>query len=614
MRRKRGDKRGQVTIFVIIAVIIVGGVITYFLLRGGLGAVKIPASVQPAYNTFLSCLEDRTKTGIDVLESQAGYIQLPEFSPGNAHMPFSSQLNFLGNPIPYWYYVSGNNVQKEQVPSESEMEKELGNFINEKIRQCDYENYYNEGFEIIQETPKASVDIRNDNVNVRLSMNMRLTKGEDTVLVSNHNIVVKSNLGSLYNSAKTIYQKEQKELFLENYGVDTLRLYAPVDGVDITCSPKTWDANDVFSGLQDAIETNTLALSTESPATKEGKYFFVNANIDGEARFINSQQWSNSFEVLPSEGSLLIASPVGNQPGLGALGFCYVPYHFVYNVKYPVLVQVMKGEEVFQFPVAVVIQGNKARTALTSTASAETVELCEYKNTPVTVRTYDTSLNPVDSQISYECFSETCDIGETSSGILAIEFPQCVNGFVVAKAEGFEEARYQYSTTQTGSVDIIMNKLYDLNLALKLNGVNYNGNAMIYFESEGNSQAVSYPEQRTVELSEGQYEISVYIYKDSSMQLAESTTQQCVDVPRSGIGGLLGLNEKKCFDVKIPAQILSNVLAGGGKQDYYVLENNLKTSSTIEINADEFAVPTTIEQLQNNYLVFDTSILEVSLR
>lgn len=607
------NKRGQVTIFIIIAIIIIGVVVGFLLLRGKFGIVKIPASIQPVYNSFLACLEDKTKVGIDILESQAGYIELPKFEPGNRYMPFSSQLNFLGNPIPYWYYVSGNNIQKEQVPSQSDMEKSLGKFINEKIRECNYDNYYNEGFEIIQEEPKASVSIKNNNVAVRLSMNLKITKGEDTALIGTHQITVKSNLGALYNSAKTIYQKEQKELFLENYGIDTMRLYAPVDGVEITCSPKTWDAEEVFDNLKDAIETNTLALTTENPATKEGKYFFVNANINGEARFINSRNWSNSFEVLPSEESLLIANPVGNQPGLGILGFCYVPYHFVYNIKYPVLVQIINGEETFQFPVAVVIQGNKPRIALNTTANKINVELCEYKNTPVTVKTYDTSLNPVESQISYECFGESCDIGETSSGILTREFPQCVNGFIVARADGFEEARYQYSTTQTGSASIIMDRLYDTNVALKLNGVNYNGKAMIYFDSEGNSKVISYPEQKKVELSEGQYEISVYIYKDSSMQLKETTTEQCVDVP-AGIGGLVGITQKKCFDIKIPAQILSNALSGGGKQDYYILENDLKSSNTIEINAQEFTLPTTIEQLQNNYLIFDSTGLEVSFR
>jgi hypothetical protein len=605
------NRKGQVTIFIIIAIIIVVGVIVFFVIRSGLMGKQIPASIQPVYNTFLSCLEDKTKVGISILESQAGYIELPDFEPGSTYMPFSSQLNFLGNPIPYWYYVSGNNIQKEQVPSKGDMEKSLENFINERIRECNFDNYYDEGFEIIQEEPKASVNIKNDNVIVTLSMDMQITKGEDNFLTANHKVTIKSNLGGLYDSAKNVYEKEQEELFLENYGIDTLRLYAPVDGVELTCSPKTWNAADVFSDLQDAIETNTLALTTDNPSTTEEKYFFVDG-IGDEVRFINSRSWANSFEVSPSEEILLIANPVGNQQGLGILGFCYVPYHFVYNVKYPVLIQILKGDEIFQFPIAVVIQGNQPREALGATATSVESDLCPYKNTPMTVKTYDTNLNPVDSSLSYECFGTSCNIGETSSGLLTTKFPQCVNGYIIAKADGFEKRKYLYSTVQQGEVNIIMDRLYDLDVQLKVDGIDYNRDALIYFTSDENSKIVSYPEIKNVNLSEGQYEISVYIYKDSSIKLSATTHEECVDVASSGIGGFFGLTEKKCFELEIPSQIISNALAGGGKQDFYILENELINSNTIKINADSLTTPKTIEELQNNYLVFEDKGLEIS--
>lgn len=622
MFKKRGKKKislvknlkGQVTIFIIIAIIIVAGVVGFLLLRQNIQVTKIPASVQPVYNSFISCLEDKTNVGINLLETQAGYIQLPAFEPGSPYMPFSSQLDLFGNPIPYWYYVSGNNIQKEQVPSQSDIEQSLANFIDDKIRECNYDNYYSEGFDITQGEPKATVSIRNNNVDVKLNMDLRITKGEDTVLASNHEAVVQSNLGMLYSSAKTVYDKEQKELFLENYGIDVLRLYAPVDGVDLSCSPETWNANDVFSQLRDAIETNTLALSTQNPTTQDGKYFFVNTGTSAGVRFINSENWSNSMEVLPSQGPLLIANPVGNQPNLGILGFCYVPYHFVYNLEYPVLVQVYSGSEIFQFPMAVVIQGNQPRAALNSTAGEATAsQLCNYENTPTTITTYDTNLNPVDSQISYECFGDSCDIGKTNSGTLTADFPQCVNGYVVAKADGFKETKYLYSTTQQGSATIIMEKLYNLSLALNLGGVPYNSKAIIYFNSADDSKTVSYPDQKTVQLGEGDYNISVYIYKNSSIQLQSSTQQECTTVPSSGIGGIFGLTEKKCFDITIPSQLISSVLAGGGTQDHYFLESDLKKANTLQINADAFTTPTTVEQLQNNYILFDSKGLGVNL-
>jgi hypothetical protein len=607
-------KRAQVTIFIIIAILIVAGVAGVLFLKPTLFVPQIPASIQPVYKTFLSCIEDKALTGIDLLESQAGYIELPAVEAGSPYIPFSSQLNFLGNPIPYWYYVSGNNIQKEQTPSKTEMGESLGKFIEERIRDCNFNIYYQEGFEIIQDEPTAVVNIKNDQVVVDLNMNLQINKEGYSVSIKNHEVAVKSNLGALYDSAKNVYEKEKKEMFLENYGIDTLRLYAPVDGVELTCSPKIWNTYDIFTSLQDAIEMNTLALNTQTPSTKDGKYFSI-SGINADVRFINSKSWPTSFEVLPSENSILIANPVGNQQGLGIIGFCYVTYHFVYNVNYPVLVQVYHGEEVFQFPLAVVIKGNKPRVALDSSASKETtLELCPYKNTPTTVMIRDTNSNLLDADISYECFGESCYIGKTSSGTLTEDFPQCVNGFIVAKANGFVDAKQQYSTAISGSIDIAMQKLYNKNVQLKLGGADYNGKALIYFVSESNPQIVSYPEQNKINLSEGDYEILVYIYKDSSIKFPETTHQECVDLPSTGIGGILGFKDKNCFDVKIPSQIISNVLSGGGKVDYSVLEDDLKDSNSIEINSADLGVPTTMEQLQNNYLLFDNNELEVSFR
>ena len=77
-----GNKRGQLTIFVIIAIILVAVVIVFFMFRGSFISEDIPASIEPIYTTFLSCVEHDVLTGIDVLESQAGYIYLPDFEPG----------------------------------------------------------------------------------------------------------------------------------------------------------------------------------------------------------------------------------------------------------------------------------------------------------------------------------------------------------------------------------------------------------------------------------------------------------------------------------------------------------------------------------------------------
>jgi hypothetical protein len=614
MLGKRGYRLGQVTIFIIIAIIIVASVVLFFVFRNKAGETPEPSiSSDPVYNFFLSCLEEESLTGISVLESQGGYMENPEFEPGSRHMPFSSQLDFLGNPVPYWYYVSANNIQKEQVPTKSGMEEQIANYIESKARNCDFSSYNDQGYEVIQGEPKASAAIKDNEVEINVNMDFTINKGTDSSSFKSHKIVVQSSLGELYDSALKVYDKEQSEMFLENYGVDSLRLYAPVEGVELSCSPLVWNADDVFDDIQEAVEANTLALNVKNDA-----YFKVSVDgvgLDTQIKFLNSRNWVYSYEVNPSDGPVLMSNPVGNQPGFGILGFCYVPYHFVYDIKYPVLVQLQKGEEIFQFPVAVVIMGNKPREALSGSSSGfEVPDICENKNTKAKINVYDNSLRKVDAEIFYECLGTKCLIGETTNGILDGKLPQCVNGFVIARADGYRETRELYSSVQEGQVEIIMDKTYTKNVDLKLDGKIYSGSAIIYFVSDKDTKTVVYPGQKTVELGEEQYEIQVYIYKNSSIDIGESVSSQCTDVPRGGVLGIIGLTKKKCFDIKIPAQIISNALVGGGKESYYVLDDELSGSGSIEINAGSLAVPKTIEDLQNNYILFETKGLDVEFK
>ena len=606
--------KGQTTIFIIIAIILVASVGLFFIVSGGFGRDEVPSEIDPIYNTLTSCLEEDLYLGINILESKGGYIYLPEYESGSNYMPFSSQLQFLGSSIPYWYYVSGNNLDREQVPSKFEMESQLEDFIEVRARECFFDNYYSQGYEILMGSPKAKIDIKNKEVVLNLDMDLLVSFEEEDYNVNSHKIIINSNLGSLYDSATKVYEKEKKDLFLENYAVDTLRLYAPVDGIEMSCAPKVWNADDIFLELRQAIEANTLALKNG----KEDDYFQIEIpgiSTNHEVRFLNSLNWTSSFEVLPSEGSILISNPVGNQKGLGILGFCYIPYHFVYNINYPVLAQVISEDEIFQFPMAVIIQRNEPRQILGGNAvGMDEIELCKDKNVFINLRTYGGNSNLVESYISYECLETKCNIGLAEGGTLYEEFPQCVNGYVDVRAEGYAETRIEYSTVKEGSLSIYLDKLYNQNIQLVRDNKNYNGEAVIYFNSEDFSKTVSYPLQKEVELKEGNYEIQVYIYENSNLELGETTSEQCVKVPRSSIGGILGLTKEECFDVEVPAQIISNALTGGGQGNYTISESELKNSNTMNIYTDSLPSPDSLEQLQTNYVLFESKSLGVNFR
>ena len=603
--------KGQVTIFIIIALVIIAGTATFIAYRQGAFEGRLSSSMQPIEKTFELCIEDYALTGASILMSQGGYIYLPDFEPGSVHMPFSSQLDFMGNAIPYWYYVSGNNIQKEQVPSKSNMENHLKQFIEEKIHNCVFDKYHEQGFEILMGEPDADVDISGSSIKVGLDMDIEIRKGEDVNRVKKHSIKINSKLGSLHASAKNVYEKEQRDLFLEEYAVDILRLYAPVDGVEITCSPKTWIAEDIFDELQQAVEANTLSMKTKG---KNDDYFVIDMGVSDDVRFINSASWPYTIEVSDDDG-VLIANPIGNQAGLGILGFCYVPYHFVYDLKYPVLVQVYDGEEIFQFPMAVIIQGNNPREPLVADAfEVEVSEMCKYKNAFVDVDVYNTNMVGVEADVSFECLGTKCNLGKTENGLLSAAIPQCMNGFVVANAEGYQPGRYQYDTIDSGSVNILLKKKHELNVDLKLDGRTYDGSAIITFNSESISRSVAYPDQRSVELGEGEYDISVFVYKQGNVKFDSAIREQCVEVPRSGVLGIVGLTRKKCFDIEIPEQTITDVLAGGGNQKDYFVDSQLENSNTIEISAESIDVPETIDELQNSYVIFESKGLGVSFR
>ena len=48
------NKTGQVTIFIILAIVLVVGIGAVFLLRNKISIGKLPVSIEPIYNTFLT--------------------------------------------------------------------------------------------------------------------------------------------------------------------------------------------------------------------------------------------------------------------------------------------------------------------------------------------------------------------------------------------------------------------------------------------------------------------------------------------------------------------------------------------------------------------------------
>ena len=63
-------------------------------------------------------------------------------------------------------------------------------------------------------------------------------------------------------------------------------------------------------------------------------------------------------------------------------------------------------------------------------------------------------------------------------------------GKIFPKAEGYGDGRVLYSTIEEGSKDIYLDKLYELDIQLKLDGTDYNKDAVISFISKDRTKTI----------------------------------------------------------------------------------------------------------------------------
>jgi len=614
-------KRGQVTLFIIIAIFIVAAAVF-----GTIYFKKIrPASVQVnvVEDYFKDCISVQIKDAAKIAEMQGGWIEPPAREEGSSYMPFSSQLNFLGLDIPYWFYVSGNNLAKEQKPSLAEIEKQMENYLESNMKSCKFDSFTEKGY--VVETagdPTASVSIKSSSIDAQVTWPMTVSFENKSTVITEHAASAKTMFGALYDDAEKIFEAEQRGLFLENYSIDVMRLYAPVDGIEISCAPKIWNQASVKQDLLQALEANIGMIKAKGSyysVSEENKYFEfdVGKSVSENVHFLYSQNMPAKFEVWPTENGMMRFDPVGTQEGLGmlsAIGFCYVPYHFVYDISFPVLVQISSEDEIFQFPMLIVIDKSQARNSTAIEGEEVTFDVCKFKTQEIEISTYDESAKPLEAEIYYKCFSQACSLGSTkiSGGKASLNalVPKCYNGVFIARADNHSDSNQQISTNiPPSSINMFLKPQH----TLKIEGISSDKKAIISFSSSDYSASVYWPEQKEIMLAEGDYNVTAQLFKDSEMTLPAQSGEQCIKVPAIGIAGIFGGEKEECFEVNTPEEALTSVLFGGGNTEFYATEDELSGSSRIIFAIPEFSIPANIDDLAGLYGKLETSKIGVEL-
>lgn len=196
------QKRGQVTLFVIIGIVIliVIGMIVYFASSSTsqkgksdiIQTTKVSDDISEIKSNLDLCLDEKALESLDYISYYGGYIyEKPEYT-----------VNFRGNDVAYSFYQG-----EFLYPKLEDIEKEMINYILYNFESCiDTENY---AYQFDIQPPSVHVKIEEDKVNFNINYQFTLKKGEESYEVTDKSEFNKNvRLGYLYNLMKDITTKE----------------------------------------------------------------------------------------------------------------------------------------------------------------------------------------------------------------------------------------------------------------------------------------------------------------------------------------------------------------------------------------------------------------------
>jgi len=188
------EKRGQVAIFIIIAVLIIAGVVIYFLLREPSGEIERREVFTPdvgGINLFVQdCLDQTGELAILFVGKRGGYADSPELSSEEG--------------IPYYYI--GNEIY---IPSKEAIEGEISKYVNYGVEFCmtDLTNFERLGLEVTPGEAKTTAEILNDSVKITVDYPINVKKGDDVSRIRDFETEVPVRLGLAQYAAEEIVRE-----------------------------------------------------------------------------------------------------------------------------------------------------------------------------------------------------------------------------------------------------------------------------------------------------------------------------------------------------------------------------------------------------------------------
>jgi len=193
---KEGNKRGQVTIFIILAIIIVAGALLIFSFYPQIKTTLSGEEQNPA-SYIQSCIEDDFKDAVNTVSIQGGSI-----TPENFVLYDDTNIEFLCYTGEYY-----RPCVVQQPMLKQHIESEIKNEINDEINACFSslrQSYERKGYTVTLKDGEKIIGLFPEKVVATLNYSLTLTKGEDIQKYDSFVVLLNNNLYELSSIANSI--------------------------------------------------------------------------------------------------------------------------------------------------------------------------------------------------------------------------------------------------------------------------------------------------------------------------------------------------------------------------------------------------------------------------
>ena len=215
------NKSGQLTIFIIFALVLIGAAVLFFAFQNNLIRQPTNPDSDRVYNFVQNCIQEEGAETIYQIGKNGGY-----FFPTN----FSTNSGVA-------IYFSNNRAY---VPSKKQVENEISFFMDEKLFFCARNFADFPDLEITQNEISIQTTIKNEKVVFNVNYPIRISKREDVSLLNNFKTEIPIRVGIVYASVAEFMRNQTAE------------------GICISCMLEISERSDLYVEMMDYDEKTTV--------------------------------------------------------------------------------------------------------------------------------------------------------------------------------------------------------------------------------------------------------------------------------------------------------------------------------------------------------------------